>query len=189
VGAIDFQNPRKSRPRRDVKKLRMIAAAAAVGVLLIGAMGYRWWKVGDLREEITQKRGEIDGLKQTIKVGEPLMKSAALVGEWDQRANQELAQLGQLYAELPGTHKMYLVKYHLAAGPKNSLGIIQAEGRAKNEDDVSELFGNLYARGIKVKPTKRQESADSEYPVHFTLDLELPLPKPAQAAPAPAPKS
>ncbi len=189
VGAIDFQNPRKSRARRDVKKLRIIAAAAAIGVLLIGAMGYRWWKIRDLQAEITQKREEIDQTKQSVKAGEPLMKSAALVGEWDQRANQELAQIGQLYAELPGTHKMYLVKYHLASGPKNSLGIIQAEGRAKDEDDVSELFGNLYARGIKVKPTKRQASADSEYPVHFTLDLELPLPKPAQATPIPAPNA
>ena len=52
-----------------------------------------------------------------------------------------------------------------------------------------DIADSLAARGIKVKPTKRQESADSEYPVHFTLDLELPLPKPAQATPTPAPQS
>lgn len=183
VGAIDFQNPRKPRPRRDVKKLRLMVGAGVVAVLLLAAMGYRWWKVNDLRDEITQTRSQIDRLKQSVKAGEPLMKSAALVAEWDQRANQELGQLGQLYAELPGTHKMYLVKYHLTAGPKTSLGVIQAEGRAKTEEEVRQLKANLAERGIKVKPTKTGESSDSDYPVSFTLDLELPVPKPAQATP------
>jgi hypothetical protein len=189
VGAIDFQNARKPRPKRDVKKLRMIAAAAGVAVLLLIALGYRWYKVGSIREEITEKRSQIDDLKKQLKAGDPLMKSAALVGEWDQKASQEMGQIGQLYAELPGTHKMYLTKYHLSPGPKNSMGVIQAEGHAKSEEEISQLFSNLAKRGIKVKPTKRQESSDSDYPVHFTLDLELPLPKPAQAKPAPAPQS
>jgi Tfp pilus assembly PilM family ATPase len=189
MGAIDFQNPRKSRAKRDVKKIRMMAALGVVAVLLLAAIGYRWWKVGKLQDEIAQKRGQIEELKKSIKAGEPLMKSHALVGEWDQRANDDLAQLGQLYAELPGTHKMYLVKYHLTPGPKSALGVIQAEGRAKEEDEVRQLFSNLAERGIKVKPTKTQDSTDSEYPVHFTLDLELPVPKPVQAPPAATPKS
>jgi hypothetical protein len=187
--AIDFQNPRKSRPKRDVEKLRKIAAAASVAVLLLIGLGYRWYKVGSIRKEITAKRGQIDDLKKQLKAGEPLMKSAALVAEWDQRANQEMAQIGQLYAELPGTHKMYLTKYHLSPGPKNSMGVINAEGHAKAEDEVRQLLGNLAERGIKVKPKPTKESPDSDYPVHFTLDLELPVPKAAQATPTPAPQS
>jgi Tfp pilus assembly PilM family ATPase/outer membrane murein-binding lipoprotein Lpp len=176
VGAIDFQNPRKQRPRRDLKKLRMIAAAAILGVLFIGAMGYRWWKVGDLQNEITQKRGQIDQLKQVVKQGEPTMKSAGHVGEWDQKANKELAQIAQLYSAMPGTDLMYLVRYELKSAPANSLGIIQGEGRAKSEPDVREFFDKLYNRGIKARASTRKQSPDSDYPVQFTLDLELPLP-------------
>jgi Tfp pilus assembly PilM family ATPase len=189
VGAIDFQNPRKPRPKRDVKKLRMIAAAAGALALVLMALGYRWWKVGNIREEITDKRGQIEEAKELLKAGDPLMKSAALVAEWDLRANDEMAQIGQLYAELPGTHKMYLVKYHLLTGPKTSMGLIQAEGHAKEEEEVRQLKADLAERGIKVKPTSTKESPDSDYPVHFTLDLEIPVPKPAQATPAQAPQS
>lgn len=189
VGAIDFENPRKQRARRDIKKIRMIAAAVAVGILFIGAMGYRWWKVQDLQSEITQKRDQIEQLKLVVKNGEPTMKSAGLVGEWDQKANRELAQIAQLYSAMPGTDLMYLVKYNYSPGPRTSLGVIQGEGRAKAEADVRELFGKLAERGIKVKPSKTQQSPDSEYPVQFTLDLELPLSTPPTAASATAPQS
>ena len=189
VGAIDFQNPRKQRPRRDIKKIRMITGAVAAAVLLIVAIGYRYWKVGSLRDEITQKREQIEDLKKVVKLGEPTMKSAGLVGEWDQKAMKELAQIGQLYSAMPGTDLMYLVKYNLLPGSRTSAGVIQAEGRAKAEADVRELFGKLADRGIKVKPSKTQQSTDSDYPVQFTLDLELPLPQSPQIAVASAPRS
>jgi hypothetical protein len=108
VGAIDFQNPRKQRARRDIKKIRMIAAAAAAAVLFIGGMGYRYWKVADLQAEIISKRSQIDSLKKSVKAGEPLMKAASVVGEWDLRANKEMGQIGRLYSALPGTDLMYL---------------------------------------------------------------------------------
>jgi hypothetical protein len=84
---------------------------------------------------------------------------------------------------------MYLVKYHLTSGPKDSLGVIQAEGRAKDDDEVRQLKANLAEAGIKVIPTKNGVSPDSDYPIQFTLDLELPVPKPPQAKPVPAPQS
>ena len=75
---------------------------------------------------------------------------------------------------------MYLVEYKLSPGSRTSIGQIYAVGRAKAEADVRELFSKLADRGIKVKPSKTQQSPDSDYPVQFTLDLELPVPAPAK---------
>ncbi len=188
VAAIDFQNPRKQRPRRDIKKIRLIAAAAALAVLFIAGMGFRWWKVQDLQNEILAKRGRIDQLKKIVKAGEPTMKSAGLVGDWELRAGKELAQIGPLYSALPGTDLMYLVKYHRTSGSLNALSAIQAEVRAKSQTDARELYAKLAEQGIKVKPPKYQESSDSEYPVQFTLDLERPLPVAKKPASPTAPK-
>lgn len=183
INAVDFQNPRKQRAKRDIKKIRMMAAAVAAAVLLIGAMGYRWWKVNDLEDQRTQTLGRIEELKELVQAGQPTMKAAGLVGEWDQKATKDLGQLAHLQRALPGTDLIYLVDFQLSPGPKDSLGHIQAVGRAKAEADVRELFGKLAERGIKVKPTKTEQSTDSAYPVQFTLDLELPLPA-SESAPA-----
>ena len=174
--SINFQSPRKERPKRDIKKIRLMAAAAAAVILLVGLMGYRWWKVGSLEQERIDRLAEVGNLKKMLKAGQPTLESAGLVGAWDQRANEEIAQIGPLYQALPGTDLIYLVEYRFTPAGRTALGQIQAVGRAKAETDVRELFGNLADRGMKVKPPKYQESTDSEYPVEFRLDLELPLP-------------
>lgn len=184
--AIDFENPRKARPKRDVKKIRLMAATAAGVILFVGLMGYRWSKVQSLEEERTTRMAQVEDMKKMIKAGQPVMESAGLVGEWDQRATQEIAQLGPLYEALPGTDLIYLVEYRFSPASRTSLGQIQAVGRAKAEADVRELFGKLAERGMKVKPPKYQQSTDSEYPVEFQLDLELPLPVSSPPGTAPA---
>ncbi len=186
VRKIDFLNPRKQRARRDMEKIRKWALIGTAAMLVIGAMGYRWWKVGDLKSEIAAKRVQVEQLNKLVKGGQPVMSSAGLVGEWEQKADKEMGQIGQLYSALPGTDLMYLVEYKLSPGPRNSVGQVYAVGRAKAEADVRELFSQLAERGIKVKPSKTQQSPDSDYPVQFTLDLELPVPaaaKPGTASP------
>ncbi|MCA9070695.1 MAG: hypothetical protein KDA84_17315, partial [Planctomycetaceae bacterium] len=91
--SIDFQSPRKERPKRDIKKLRLMAAGAAGIVLLVGLMGYRWWKVESLGEEQTDRLAQVNEIEKTLKAGKPTLEAAGLVGEWEQKATDELAQM------------------------------------------------------------------------------------------------
>ncbi len=176
IPTIDFQNPRKQRAQRDIQKIRKITAIAAVGVLIVVALGYRWWKISDLENEISEKQTKIAQLQQFVKANAPTMKSAGLVGEWEQLAEKELGQIGQVYAELPGTNWLYLVKYEYTKGPQKTLGKISLTVRAKDKLYIRDLRNKLADRGFRVKPSVNLESDDSDYPVESKLEIEMPVP-------------
>lgn len=180
--SIDFQNPRKERPKRDIKKLRLMAGAAAGVLLFVGLMGFRWWKVQSLEDERVDRQAQVDELKKMIKTGEPTMESAGLVGEWDQRATKEIAEFTPLYDSLPGTDLLYLVEYRYSPAGRTSLGQVHAVGRAKDKADVWELFRKLADRGLTAKAPTFQQSTDSEYPEEFRFEMEMPLPASSKPA-------
>jgi Tfp pilus assembly PilM family ATPase/Tfp pilus assembly protein PilN len=187
VATVDFLNPRKAAEKRDYRKVKAIAAAAAAVVLFSVMYGYRVLRVSQLEEQITAVKSEDKTQKEFISQYKPKKEVAEAIEEWDASNVDWLQQADALAKTMDGTERFYLTKLQFAEGTRKELGTIAASGNARERFDVESLNAQLTTRHeleVNAKPIK-SSGKDGKYPEQFELDVRLKLPE----AEAPAPRS
>lgn len=176
VEHIDFLNPRKSVPKADRRTLRISLAAAAVLIALVG-YGAQRWRLSSLDARISDLRAENQELDEELTSRQPLLESAATVGEWARRDVDWLDRLRELNRLFPGTDRIYFTEFTFMDGSdKASAGRIRASGFAANRTEIARLKQRLAENNYIVRPTEdRRNEKDARYPYQCELDFELPM--------------
>lgn len=172
---LDFLHPRKAPPRRDPRKARIAAGAAAALSLIVGATAYTQLSLQSLDEQIRALTDEDGTLARQLKAGQPTLAAAKDVQSWFDHSASQLALLSELHEEMDGTEKQYLTQYEYTAGSNEVLGKVAAQGNARDRLAIQEFQDRVDTRlGRRVKPKNLTlASRDSDYPTKFELDLDL----------------
>lgn len=175
VPVLDFLHPRKAPPRRDPRKARIAAGAAAALLLIVGATAYTQLSLQSLSEQVRELTDEEGSLTRQLKAGEPTLAAARDVQSWLDHSTPQLAMLGELREEMEGTERQYLTQYDYTAGSNEVLGKVAAQGNARDRLAIQQFQDRVDSRlGRRVKPKNLTlTSRDSDYPAKFELDLEL----------------
>jgi Tfp pilus assembly PilM family ATPase len=175
VPVLDFLHPRKAPPRRDPRKARIAAGAAAALLLIVGATAYTQLTLQSLDQQISDLTKRDVALTQKLKGGQPILAAATDVRSWLDHSAPQLGLLGELYQEMDGTERQYLSQYEYTAGSNEVLGKVVAQGNARDRLAIQQFQDRVDSRlGRRVKPKNLTlTSRDSDYPAKFELDFDL----------------
>jgi hypothetical protein len=191
---IDLLHPRQPPPKRDPRKPK-IAAASAAGLLVavLGTFSYTQSLVSQEAaiEELQNKERK---LKDQADAGKPIIAASDLIGGWQAKNVNQLAQMNEVYQVMNGTDRLLVGEYRFDIGASNTVnGKLHIVGNAKDREDVtgfSQRVADLPK--YKVKPFNPTDvSHDLDYPIKLNVDVDLvpvtrkPAP-PAKPAPTPA---
>lgn len=172
---LDFLHPRKAPPRRDPRKARVAAAAAAALTLIVCATAYAQLSLQALEIRLGELSKEDGSLTLQLKAGEPTLAAAKDVQSWLDHSTPQLAMLGELRQEMDGTERQYLTQYDYTAGTNEVLGRVVAQGNARDRlasQQFQDRVDSRLGRRVKAKELTLP-SRDSDYPAKFELELEL----------------
>lgn len=174
VPTLDFVNPRKPPVKRNVRKQRATMIAGGVGLLIaLSAAGYAW-HLHRLSNKIAELTQESAHLKTVLERGEPILKSVALVKQWNEATVPWLDELVSFSNRMPPTDRIYLSTVRLDPQSGKMLGKIKLEGYARDRSDVMSLSEKLIAgdeRYHTLPHNARSDPKDSIYPWRFETDL------------------
>ena len=176
VEVVDLINPRKPPEKKDLRRVKLLAATLAGLVVFAG--GYLWRHVqmrslSESRDFISAGNVEI---KETLKAGEHELVQADKVRAWVSRDIEWLDELVKLQTLLPSTDRMFIDNVQFQTVAQNGTGTISMEGYAKSDTDISNLARRLREAGYPVEPYEPEfrASAVSDYGVKVVLKVRLP---------------
>lgn len=184
--AVDFLHPRQPPPIRDPRKLQYAvwSAAALAALFLIGGISMIW--IASLDRHIAALQKKQGELNEYIRVGKPALEQAGIVGTWEDRNIDQLAQLAELEKLMPGGYERpYFMDYlYQVTTGGDVLGRLSANGAAKTETHISEFKTNISDRPYFVSlPKPVLTSRDDQYPKYMSIDVQRRI---ARATPKPA---
>ena len=153
--------------KHDARKIRALAAAVAVSVLIGGAALARSAYLGKSRGEAQSLRAENTKLKETNRALKTLRDRIVLIREWRKEQLDWLAQLAHLSNTLPGAEALYLDSVECKPGT------IKLLGRAKDRRSLSRFASDLMAMsGYEVRPGATSSVRDPfGYDLKFDMDV------------------
>ena len=178
--AVDFLHPRQPPPIRDPRKLQYAvgSAAALAALFLIGGIGVMW--LASLDRQITRLQQEQSKLNDYVRVGKPSLEQAGIVGAWEDRNIDQLAQIAELERLMPGGYERpYFIDYlYQVTTSGDVLGRLSANGAAKTEQQISEFKANISDRPYFVSlPKPVLTSRDDQYPKYMAIDVQRRIPR------------
>jgi hypothetical protein len=192
VPALDFLAPRQPPVKRDLRKRKLVMMGSGVAVLVALLAGNVWLQVRSLDSEIEELQNTKAMLAGELKSGEPVMKSAALIEQWENSGIPWLDQLANLTARMPSTERVYLKKLEFTPRLNAVLPKMKFEALARERADVLDLSEKLVAADERYRvlvPNHKSSTEDQYYAWQLTGEITLsdppkPKGKGAKAAPA-----
>ncbi|MCA9053208.1 MAG: hypothetical protein KDA75_05190 [Planctomycetaceae bacterium] len=186
VPSVDFLNPRRPPPPRDLRREQMIRIGTRAGaaVLLLGIAG--WWYASHLDGQIADLQKEDGDLTVELKQGQPAMDAHTAIHGWQSAAVEPLGELERLNRLLPGTHRLLLLDAHVIPGREGEVARINGYGIARTEADITALWDTLTRAGYRVQPkVSLPYKNDPDYPHRFEFDVSrIPQTTTTQAKPS-----
>ncbi len=180
---VDFLRPRQAIVHRHRRKVILAVLAAAAVSAVLAAFCWQRARLSALDREIENKRAALEQLDQVVQQGQPLLSSAAAVGQWQQRDVNWLEQLEALARAMPEPDRIYLANCRLQTVSGETLARVQADGSARERSDVESLYQRLADRSaFRVRPNEIESGPVYEdFPVRFEIDADI-VPLPTSAA-------
>jgi len=177
VQAIDFANPRKTPPKRDLRRVKVLGGALAAVVLFAGVWTYRQGRIADL----TRKKGRLDTenaeIRELVEAGGKDLEWAEKIGRWVDRDVEWLDEVDRLRKLMPGTDRMFVDNFAFATVQQGGVGLMTFDAWAKTESEINDLSRRLAEAGYRVKPYEtdvRPAAASQEYQIKVKMELVLP---------------
>ena len=177
VQAIDFANPRKTPPKRDLRRVKVLGGALAAVVLIAGIWTYRQGRIADL----TRKKGRLDTenaeIRELVEAGGKDLEWAEKIGRWVDRDVEWLDEVDRLRKLMPGTDRMFVDNFAFATVQQGGVGLMTFDAWAKTESEINDLSRRLAEAGYRVKPYEtdvRPAAASQEYQIKVKMELVLP---------------
>ncbi|MFO1023237.1 MAG: hypothetical protein U0903_21490 [Planctomycetales bacterium] len=202
--AINLLAPRRTQPKKDYSRRRIVILAVGVLAILGTGGGLYAMQWSDASRKVAQLQKEEEKLTAYLKRAEPTLKSGQAVENWQQMKVDWIDELKQFSTVLPPGDKLFLtnIQFKGIATP-NPLhrGMITLNGSAKQRDDVIKLEMDavnvpdryqVLPHTVKTRNTAQpgnqegqpQGNQNNAYPIEFDLTLNLNVPKKNAAKPA-----
>ncbi len=178
VEVVDLINPRKSPEKKDLRRVRILAATLAGLVVFAGGYLWRHGQIRSLTESVTVMTASNIEIKKALKDGEDELLQATRVGSWVAGDFEWLDEIMKLKVLLPSTDRMFIDNIQFQTVQQNGTGTVAIECYAKSDMEISNLARRLREAGYPVEPFEHEyrASAVSDYGVKVVLKIRLPEP-------------
>ena len=170
--AIDFLNPRKPRPRVNLRQRIMLATAAVF--LLAGSGGFLLWsQLAEADQDIarlTTRRNELNALVKRVKSKQKLHQALTA---WNQSRISWLDELRDLALRLPPENDLSIQQMSMLVNG-NRGATIRFRGRARHPDVVTWLEQGLRDQHHRLlTPGLEQRRQPGNHPWGFQTTIQL----------------
>lgn len=167
----DFLNPKQPAPERNLKRTRLLAAAAAVTVLLVGTLGVRAHLLRARQRILEGVEAEVGAERAKQSTYQRMIRQAATVDEWGAGGRNWLEVYAHLSAILPPCEEVYLTGFSVTGQ-----GTVRLNVQAQSGEVLGKLDKLLRAAGYDVKPSAITPGAD-RFGYEFRSGIELVVPE------------
>jgi hypothetical protein len=175
VATVDLANPRKPPIRRDYRRAKILGGALALVAIFAAGWMWRERQLRDLQSRAAVVQGEVNDLRDSLKLGGDDLETAERISSWVERDVNWLDEIRSLQELMPGRDRMIVRSFQVGSKQNDGIGTIKIEGRAKSASDVELLGRKLTEAGYMVPPDKREQTQrDAAYPIEFTFTLTIP---------------
>ena len=167
---FDFLNPKRPTPPPDLRKIRMIAGAAAAVAVLVVVLGVRKTLISRREAVLAALQSELTTGEKKRPVYRQMIQQAATLKAWSAEERDWLDHYAHLSAVLPPSEEIYLTS--VAFGPNRA---IRLGVQARNGEILGKVDRLLRAAGYDVKPLAVTPGADRNgYNFRTTVELTVP---------------
>lgn len=169
--SLDFANPKRPPVARNTARIKTIAAAAAVVLVLIGVLVFRAKLIRQRTMVRNAVQEQLTDAEKKLPIYRKLKAQAKIVNGWLGEELNWLDHFAYLSAVLPSAEQVYISA--LNTTPQHA---IRFSVQARSGELLAELDKNLRAAGYEVKPLSITPATD-KYGYNFRTTVELTIPK------------
>lgn len=167
---FDFLKPKRPAVQRDMRRIRLLAAAAAIAVIFTGAMMVRTALVKRHEKARLLLADELAAAEKQSPILRRTIRQATVVEEWAGGGRNWLDHLGYLSAILPPADEVYATSF--AVGGVNS---IRMNVQARSGEILAKFEKQLRGAGYDVKPLAITPGADRNgYEFRSSVEIVVP---------------
>jgi hypothetical protein len=167
---FDFLNPKKPAVQRDYRKIRALAIAAGVVLLLVVTLGVRSHLIQKRLTAQKQLQAELDAIEKQRNTFRRMIQQARVVDDWVQGGKSWLTHYAYLSEILPPSEEVYVTS--IAVGGN---GTIRLTVQAQSGEILAKMEKQLRAAGYEVKPVAITPGTDRfGYDFRSGMDLVVP---------------
>ncbi|MHC4293976.1 MAG: hypothetical protein ACYSTL_00150, partial [Planctomycetota bacterium] len=152
---FDFLNPKRPPVQRDMRKVRIITAAAAAAVLLITVFASGSIYLSTKRSEVNRLEDERIKLEKAIKAVREASQRVDAIEQWVQSTPDWLEYWAHLNCVFPSAEDIYLTRLNTNTDGSTTLTV-----QARNPEAITELSERLSAAGYKFTPGSSSPGRD-----------------------------
>ena len=168
--SFDFLNPKRPAVQRNMRRIRIIAAAAAVAVMLFGVLGVRSRLMNQRVQINRQVQADLTAAEKKRPIFRQMRLQATTLQEWVKAGSNTLDHYAYLSAILPGSEEIYVSSLAISGQ-----GVIRFAVQARSGEVLAKLDKQLRAAGYDVKPLAIVPGNDKfSYDFRSTVELAAP---------------
>jgi Tfp pilus assembly PilM family ATPase len=167
---FDFLHPKQPPVQRDMRRIRVLAGAAAAVLLVLAVFGVRSQLIKKRLAVQRQVQSELTAAQKMQPLYRQMRGQHATIDEWIKEGNNWLDHYIYLSSVLPGAEELYVTS--LSVGGQ---GTIRLSVQAKSGEILARLDKQLRAAGYEVKPQAITPGNDKNgYDFRSSVELLVP---------------
>lgn len=164
---FDFLNPKKPPVERDMAKIRRVALAASIGLLVVGGLAWGVTHRVGYESRATELENELIRLEDEIKPVDKLAKRVSEVIDWKQGGDGWLDHWANISAHLPPATDAYITSLK-----SRTDGGLVFDVKAKSSAVITSLTERLDNGGYVVS-TLSESKATDDYGYDYRTTVQL----------------
>jgi hypothetical protein len=168
---FDFLNPKKPAVQRDMRRIKMLATAAAIAAAVLFAFLLKGYLVNKRTAVAKEWAGKVVEAEKTRPLYLKMITQAKSVDDWSSGRRNWLDHYAYLSAVLPPSEEVYITSLQITAQ-----GTIRLAVQARSGEVLAKLDKQLRAAGYDVKPLAITPGADRNgYEFRSNVELTAPI--------------
>lgn len=164
---FDFLNPKRPAVQRDMRRIGILAAAAAAIALIVFTWAVRSHLMQKHETVRMQLAAELADAEKKLPIYRQMIRQAGTVGDWSAGGHNWLEHYAYLSAILPPSEEVYITSLSVSGS-----GAIRLSVQARSGEVLAKLDKQLRAAGYDVKPLAITPGAD-RHGYEFRSSVEL----------------
>jgi Tfp pilus assembly PilM family ATPase len=167
---FDFLNPKRPAVQRNMRRIRLLAAATAGAVLLVSLLAVRSHLLSKRENVYRQIQSEVVAAEKQRPLYRQMQQQSATIQSWINGGRDWLDHYAFLSAILPSSEDIYITSLSIS-----SRGNIHLAVQARSGEILAAMDKQLRAAGYQVKPLAIHPGSDKfGYPFRSTVELIVP---------------
>jgi type IV pilus assembly protein PilM len=167
---FDFLHPKRPPVQRDMRRIRILAGAAAAVIVLVALLGVRSHLINKRLAIQRQVQSEVTAAQKLQPLYRQVRAQHNTIEEWLKEGEKWLDHYMYLSGVLPGPDEIYVTSLSVSGQ-----GIIRLSVQAKSGEILARLDKQLRAAGYEVKPQAITPGIDKNgYDFRSSVELVIP---------------